>query len=61
MIELNGSVPDARDLPQPMQQIGPGHVALWADRVPSVGYAAIVPGTTSAIPIPLRQRRWASR
>jgi hypothetical protein len=52
VVELSGSVPDAQGLPQPMQQIGPGHVALWVDRVPSVGYATIVPGTTSAIPNP---------
>ena len=52
VVELNGSVSDVRDLPQPMQQIGPGHLALWADSVPSVGYATMVPETTSAIPNP---------
>jgi alpha-mannosidase len=52
VVELSGSVPDERDLPQPVQRIGPGHVALWAAGVPSVGYAAMPPGTTSAIPNP---------
>src|SRR4051812_11237282 len=52
VIELSGSLPDAQDLPQSVQKISPGHVAIWADRVPSVGYAAIVRGTDGAIPNP---------
>ena len=52
VIELNGTLPNAGDLPQPTQQISPGHVAIWADRVPSVGYAAIMLGTDGAISNP---------
>jgi hypothetical protein len=52
VVELGGSVPDEQALPQPVQQLGPGHVAIWANSVPSVGYTALLPETTSAIPNP---------
>jgi hypothetical protein len=52
VIELSGNLPNAQDLPHPVQQLGPGHIAIWADRVPSVGYTTMAPGTASAIPNP---------
>jgi alpha-mannosidase len=53
VVELSGSVPDEHALPQPVQQLGPGHIAIWANRVPSVGYTTMLPGTTSSIPNPV--------
>ncbi len=52
VVELSGNLPYAQDLPQPVQQIGPGHIAIWAEHVPSVGYAAIVPRPDVVIPNP---------
>jgi alpha-mannosidase len=52
VVELSGSLPDARDLPQPTQQIAPDHIALWADNVPPVGYSAMAAEETSSIPNP---------
>jgi alpha-mannosidase len=50
VVELSSNLPHAQDLPQPVQQISPGHVAFWAEHVPSVGYAAMLRGTTNSIP-----------
>jgi hypothetical protein len=52
VIELSGNLPNARDLPQHVQQISPSQIALWADQVPSVGYTTMVSSTASAIPNP---------
>jgi hypothetical protein len=53
VVELSGSLPEVQDLPQSMQQISLGQVAIWANRVPSVGYTTMLPGTTSSIPNPV--------
>jgi len=47
VIELTGDVRAVRDLPSPAQQLGPGHVAIWAADVPPVGYRALA-GTAAA-------------
>src|SRR6266545_3803988 len=41
VVELKGALPDLRDLPQPIQRLGPDQIALWASSVPPVGYAAL--------------------
>jgi len=41
VVELSGGLPDARDLPQPVQQLGNGQIAIWADAVPPIGYSAL--------------------
>ncbi len=48
VVELASDLPDERDLPQPVQRLGPDHVAIWADAVPTIGYTALVSATTSA-------------
>jgi hypothetical protein len=52
VVELSGSLPDERELPQPVQRLGPGHIAIWADGVPPVGYSAMLSGT-GAVPKPV--------
>lgn len=49
VIELSGDLPDAGDLPAPLQQLGPGRVAIWAAGIPPVGYSAL--GGAPASPI----------
>jgi hypothetical protein len=52
VIELGGSLPDARDLPAPLQQLGPGRVAIWAAGTPSIGYSALESTPASSIAHP---------
>ena len=49
VVELSGSVPDADALPQPVQQLGHGQIAIWAQAVPPVGYVALAGGSPNAI------------
>ncbi|MEO7911965.1 MAG: glycoside hydrolase family 38 C-terminal domain-containing protein, partial [Roseiflexaceae bacterium] len=49
VIELSGELPDARNLPQPVQQLGSGQIAIWADAVPPIGYRALGDASGSAI------------
>jgi Glycosyl hydrolases family 38 C-terminal domain len=53
VVELSGSLPDARGLPQPVQQLGPGHIAIWAQAVPPVGYTVLAGGSPNAIAHPV--------
>src|SRR5262249_5384396 len=41
VVELIGSLPEERNLPQPVQQLGAGQIAIWADAVPPIGYTAL--------------------
>ncbi|MFL5803449.1 MAG: glycoside hydrolase family 38 C-terminal domain-containing protein [Roseiflexaceae bacterium] len=52
VVELAGGLPDERDLPQPVQRLGPDHVAIWADAVPAVGYRALAGAPTSTVAHP---------
>jgi hypothetical protein len=49
VLELSGSLPDAGALPSPVQQLGPGHVAIWASAVPQVGYSVLESAPDSSI------------
>jgi hypothetical protein len=52
VVELNGNLPDTRDLPQPVQLLGPEHVAIWAQTVPPIGYAALAGAAPHAMTYP---------
>jgi hypothetical protein len=53
VVELSGSLPDEHALPQPMQQLGPGHIAIWAQAVPPVGYTVLAGASPNAIAHPV--------
>src|SRR4029079_1186012 len=53
VIELSGSVPDEHALPQPVQQLGPGHIAIWAQSVPPVGYTVLAGASPNVIAHPV--------
>jgi Glycosyl hydrolases family 38 N-terminal domain/Glycosyl hydrolases family 38 C-terminal domain len=48
VVELHGNLPDASQLPAPVQQLGPNDIALRADSILGIGFAA----PTSADPAP---------
>jgi hypothetical protein len=48
VVELHGPLPDPRDLPQPVQRLGPNQIAIWASAVPSVGYTTLASAAASA-------------
>ena len=52
VIELRGVLPDPGALPQLAQRLGPDSIALWADSVPPVGYAALSRGPPATLPHP---------
>lgn len=53
VVELSGSVPDEHVLPQPVQQLGPGQIAIWAQAIPPVGYTVLAGGSPNAIAHPV--------
>jgi len=57
VVELSGSLPDARDLPQPVQQLGPGQIAIWAAAIPPVGYTTLGSAPPGAIAHPATAMR----
>jgi alpha-mannosidase len=52
VVEIQGELPATSSLPQPVQQISPGHVAFWVDSVPPVGFMAPASAPARAPPHP---------
>ena len=44
VVEIDGELPGVKNLPAPIQQIGPNHIAFLAKEVPSLGYTGFSAG-----------------